>query len=127
MPWTALPDAAKLLASLAAEPAPQRYVTGIFGPNDGVLIHDDERVKALRSIHRHEGDRIWSKCVEARDYASYEAHCRLSVDTAIQVRSRMLLPLWNGERHEKDGNDRRDADGYDGRSKRGSRLVHAAE
>lgn len=81
--WTTFPQAARLLADCAANPPAQRYATGIFGPNDGALIHDDERVKALNAIWRAERDRLFEVARKTDRYSDFMAHCRLSVDAAI--------------------------------------------
>lgn len=88
MIWTALPEAAALLASCAADPPATRYAKGTFGPNDGTLIYKGDRVKRLNVIHARERDRLWRECDKANPLNkaanAFSAHCRLTVQVAIQ-------------------------------------------
>ena len=85
--WTAIPEAAALLADLAANPPRERYAKGTLGPNDGALIYTGERVKKLEAIWRAEQDRLWALCDFQQPFNptadAFSAHCRLSVQSAI--------------------------------------------
>jgi hypothetical protein len=81
--WTALPEAAALLADCAADPP----ATCMVKVTDLTIFHARQyvgaRVRKLRAIHRAEADRIFAACEAARDYDAFDAHCRLTVQNAI--------------------------------------------
>ena len=81
--WTALPEAAALLASCAADPPAARMVeiTGLTTYHARLYV--GARVRKLRAIHRAEAARLFAAAEAARDYRAFEAHVRRSVQDAI--------------------------------------------
>ncbi|MBV9884161.1 MAG: hypothetical protein JO276_14220 [Sphingomonadaceae bacterium] len=81
--WTAIPEAAALLADCAADPPPTR-VTRIEGLSTyHAPLYVGARVRRLRAIHRAEARRLLAAADASRDYAAFEAHCRRNVQQAI--------------------------------------------
>jgi len=81
--WTALPEAAALLADCAANPPATRMVKVTDLTTFHARHYVGARVRKLRAIHRAEADRLFAACERARDYDAFDAHCRRSVQDAI--------------------------------------------
>lgn len=81
--WTALPEAAALLAGCAADPPASRMVKVTDLTTFHASRYVGARVRRLQAIHRAEGERIFAACEEARDYGAFDAHCRRTVQQAI--------------------------------------------
>jgi len=81
--WTALPEAAAILADCAASPPATRMVKVEDLSTYHAARYVGARVRRLGAIHRAEGDRLFALCEKARDYAAFEAHCRLGAQQAI--------------------------------------------
>jgi hypothetical protein len=81
--WTALPEAAALLADCAANPPATRIVKVADLTTYHVPLYVGARVRRLGAIHRAEADRIFAACEAARHYGAFDAHCRLTVQQAI--------------------------------------------
>ena len=81
--WTALPEAAALLADCAARPPAARMVKVTDLSTYHARFYVGARVRRLRAIHRAEADRIFAACERTRDYAAFDAHCRRGVQDAI--------------------------------------------
>ena len=81
--WTALPEAAALLAACAADPPATRMVKVA----DLTTYHDRRyvgaRVRRLNAIHRAEADRLFAAAERSGDYRAFDAHCRRTVQHAI--------------------------------------------
>jgi len=81
--WTALPEAAALLAGCVADPPATRMVE----VTDLTTWHDRRyvgaRVRRLNAIHRAEADRLFAAAEAAGDYRAFDAHCRRTVQHAI--------------------------------------------
>lgn len=81
--WTALPEAAALLADCAANPPVTRMVKVTDLTTFHARHYVGARVRKLRAIHRAEADRLFAICEAARDYDAFDAHCRRDVQHAI--------------------------------------------
>lgn len=81
--WTALPEAAALLADCANTPP----ATRIFKVTDLTTFHAclyvGARVRRLQAIHRAEAARLFALCEAARNYDAFDAHVRRTVQQAI--------------------------------------------
>jgi hypothetical protein len=81
--WTALPEAAALLADCAADPPAMRMVEVTDLTTYHARRYVGARVGKLRAIHRAEAARLFAAGEASRDYRAFEAHCRRSVQDAI--------------------------------------------
>ena len=81
--WTALPEAAALLADCAADPPATRMVKVTDLTTYHARRYVGARVRRLRAIHRAEAARLFAAAEASRDYRAFEAHCRRSVQDAI--------------------------------------------
>lgn len=81
--WTALPEAAALLASCAADPPATRMAKVTDLTTYHARRYVGARVRKLRAIHRAEAARLLAAGEASRDYRAFEAHCRRSVQDAI--------------------------------------------
>ena len=81
--WTALPEAAALLADCAARPPATRMVKVTDLTTFHARLYVGARVRRLQAIHRAEADRLFALGEAARDYDAFDAHCRRSVQDAI--------------------------------------------
>jgi hypothetical protein len=81
--WTALPEAAALLADCATDPPATRMVRVTDLTTYHARRYVGARVRKLRAIHRAEAARLFAAAEAARDYRAFEAHCRRSVQDAI--------------------------------------------
>ena len=81
--WTALPEAAALLADCAAHPPRTRMVKVVDLTTFYRRDHVGGRVRRLYAIHRAEGARLFAAAQAAGDYAAFAAHCRRTVQQAI--------------------------------------------
>lgn len=77
-PWTTLPDAAALLASLAADPPPKRGFKYDFSDYD--IRYSDSRVSKLRRIWKLEQERLY----DAGQYALWEVNAKYDEQAAIR-------------------------------------------
>jgi hypothetical protein len=81
--WTALPEAAALLARCAADP-PATRTTRIEGLSTyHAPLYVGARVRRLRAIHRAEARRLLAAADASGDYTAFDAHCRRTVQQAI--------------------------------------------
>lgn len=81
--WTALPEAAALLAACAARPPAARMVKVTDLTTYHARLYVGARIRRLNAIHRREAERIFAACDAARDYAAFDAHCRSTVQQAV--------------------------------------------
>ena len=81
--WTAIPEAAAILADCAARPPATRMTEIVDLSTRHVPLYVGRRVGRLNVIHRAEARRILALCDAARDYAAFDAHVRRSVQDAI--------------------------------------------
>jgi hypothetical protein len=81
--WAALPEAAAILADCAANPPATRLIEITDLSTYHARHYVGARVRKLNAIHRAEADRLFAACEAMRDYAAFEAHCRLNVQNAI--------------------------------------------
>jgi hypothetical protein len=81
--WTALPEAAALLADCAARPPATRMIRVTDLTTFHARRHVGARVRKLQAIHRAEGARLFALCEAARNYDAFDAHCRRTVQQAI--------------------------------------------
>jgi hypothetical protein len=81
--WTALPQAAAILADCAANPPATRMVKIVDLSTWQARHYVGARVRRLNAIHRAEAKRIFAACEAARNYDAFDAHCRRSVQNAI--------------------------------------------
>jgi hypothetical protein len=81
--WTALPEAAALLAACAARPPATRMVKITDLTTFHARLYVGARVRRLKAIHRAEAARLFAQCEAARDYDAFDAHIRRSVQQAI--------------------------------------------
>ena len=81
--WTALPEAAALLADCAAHPPATRMVKITDLTTYHARLYVGARVRRLRAIHRAEAERLLAAAEAARDYRAFEAHIRRSVQDVI--------------------------------------------
>lgn len=81
--WTAIPEAAAILADCAARPPAMRVTEIVDLSTRHVPLYVGRRVGRLNAIHRAEAKRILAVCDAARDYAAFDAHVRRSVQNAI--------------------------------------------
>ena len=81
--WTALPEAAALLADCAARPPAIRMVEVADLTTFHARRFVGARVRRLKAIHRAEAKRIFAVCEAARNYDAFDAHCRRTVQQAI--------------------------------------------
>jgi hypothetical protein len=81
--WTAVPEAAALLADCAARPPATRMVRVTDLTTFHARLHVGARVRKLQAIHRAEGARLFALCEAARNYDAFDAHCRRTVQQAI--------------------------------------------
>lgn len=81
--WTALPRAAAILADCAARPPATRMVELTDLSTYHAHLYAGARVRKLEAIHRAEAERLFAAGEAMRDYAAFEAHCRLTVQNAI--------------------------------------------
>jgi hypothetical protein len=81
--WTAIPEAAAILAGCAADPPATRMVRVRDLTTYHARRYVGARVRRLRAIHRAEADRLLAAGERTRDYAAFEAHCRRTVQDAI--------------------------------------------
>lgn len=81
--WTALPEAAALLADCAARPLATRTVKVTDLTTFHARRYVGARVRRLNAIHRAEGERLFAAAEAARDYRAFDAHCRRTVQQAI--------------------------------------------
>jgi hypothetical protein len=81
--WTALPEAAALLADCAARPPGTRMIKVTDLTTYHARRYVGARVRRLQAIHRAEAARLFARCQAARDYDAFDAHCRRNVQNAI--------------------------------------------
>jgi hypothetical protein len=81
--WTALPEAAAILADCAANPPRTRMVEIVDLSTWHASHYVGARVRRLNAIHRAEAKRILAVCEAARHYDAFDAHCRRTVQNAI--------------------------------------------
>ena len=81
--WTALPEAAALLADCAADPPASRMVKVTDLSTYHARRYVGARVRRLRAIHRAEAARLFAAAEGTRDYRAFEAHLRRGVQDAI--------------------------------------------
>jgi hypothetical protein len=81
--WTALPEAAAILADCAADPPATRMVKIVDLSTWHARHYVGARVRRLNAIHRAEAKRLFAACEAARDYDAFDAHCRRTVQNAI--------------------------------------------
>lgn len=81
--WTALPEAAALLADCGARPPRARLVKIVDLTTYYRREYVGARVRRLNAIHRAERRRLFAACEAVRDYAAFDAHCRRTVQQAI--------------------------------------------
>ena len=81
--WTAIEEAAAILADCAARPPAMRLTEIVDLSTRHVPLYVGRRVGRLNAIHRAEAKRILALCDAARDYAAFDAHVRRSVQYAI--------------------------------------------
>jgi hypothetical protein len=81
--WTALPEAAALLADCAADPPETRMVEITDLTTYHARRYVGARVRRLCAIHRAEAGRLFAAAEASRDYRAFEAHLRRGVQDAI--------------------------------------------
>jgi hypothetical protein len=81
--WTALPEAAALLADCALRPPATRMVEITDLSTFHARRSVGARVRRLGAIHRAEAGRLFAACEAARNYDAFDAHCRHTVQNAI--------------------------------------------
>jgi hypothetical protein len=81
--WTALPEAAAILADCAADPPATRMAKVTDLTVYYARHYVGARVRRLGAIHRAEAERIFAACEAARRYDAFDDHCRLNVQQAI--------------------------------------------
>jgi hypothetical protein len=81
--WTAIPEAAALLADCAARPPATRMVKVVDLTTYHARHCVGARVRRLQAIHRAEAARLFAQCEAARNYDAFDAHVRRTVQQAI--------------------------------------------